>query len=345
MKPSQLIRAITWAIQHGFSYLIVGEPGIGKTDIVHQASQLAKAIMLVMHPAVSDPTDVKGMPFARVNAGGETEAFFIPFAQLKQLMETTVLLVCFIDDLGQAPASVQAAFMQLILARELNGQKISDKVVFMAASNRKGDKAGVTGVLEPVKSRFDAIIPLEADVDDWVQWAINKGNMPSELIAFIRWRGINLLNNFQPTKDLVNSPSPRTVSHVGKMQAAKNADGTIGMPKGLESELIKGAAGAAFASEYIAFLKLYKHLPSIDKIIMTGKGDVPTDPAILYALGSILAEKMTPTNCDNIFHYMESIPDENVAAIVKDATIRNEKLTDTKPYLNWATKHGNLLFN
>ena len=66
----------------------------------------------------------------------------------------------FLDDLGQAPMSVQAAAMQLILARRINGFKISDKVIFMAATNRREDKAGVTGILEPVKSRFAWIVEL-----------------------------------------------------------------------------------------------------------------------------------------------------------------------------------------
>lgn len=341
MKPSQLIDTIQWAIENLFSYLIVGEPGIGKTDIVNQATQMANARMMVMHPVVSDPTDFKGHPYARVSVGGDFEAFFIPFGQLRLLMEATVLTVCFIDDLGQAPATVQAAVMQLLLAREINGVKISDKVVFMAATNRKGDKAGVTGILEPVKSRFTSIINLTVDADDWCQWALTRGNMPTELVSFIRWRPA-LLNDFKPTKDLTNSPSPRTVANVGKMQ---NAGLLTRFNPLVQKELIKGAAGDTFSTEYSAWLDLYKSLPNIDKIIMTGKGDIPTDPAILYAMGSVLAKRMTATNADNIFNYMETIPQENTAIIVKDATIRDESLTDTAAYLKWATNYGNVLFN
>ncbi len=75
-------------------------------------------------------------------------------------MTATKLTACFIDDLGQATPAVQAAAMQLILARTLNGHRVSDHVVFIAATNRRTDRAGVSGILEPVKSRFATLVEL-----------------------------------------------------------------------------------------------------------------------------------------------------------------------------------------
>ena len=92
--------------------------------------------------------------------------------------------------------------MQLILARCINEHKLSPYVTFIAATNRREDKAAVSGLLEPVKSRFAAIVELEVSPDDWVIWALNN-NMPTELIAFIRFRP-DLLDNFQPSKDIVS---------------------------------------------------------------------------------------------------------------------------------------------
>jgi hypothetical protein len=49
------------------------------------------------------------------------------------------------------------------------------------------DRAGVSGILEPVKSRFTTIIEMEPDVDDWTNWATSN-NIRPEIIAFIRIR-------------------------------------------------------------------------------------------------------------------------------------------------------------
>ena len=82
------------------------------------------------------------------------------------------------DDLGQAPPAVQAAAMQLILARRINGSLVSDEVCFVAATNRKNDKAGVARILEPVKSRFAAIVELTPCVEEWATWAADREPAP-----------------------------------------------------------------------------------------------------------------------------------------------------------------------
>ena len=89
------------------------------------------------------------MPFVT-----DGQAEFLPFGDLRALIQADKDTVFFLDDLGQAPPTVQAAAMQLILARRINGHHVSDSVTFIAATNRKQDKAGVSGILEPVKSRF-----------------------------------------------------------------------------------------------------------------------------------------------------------------------------------------------
>lgn len=332
MTPSQLTDALQFFFANKFPVLIKGKPGIGKTDLVAAAAAAANAELIISHPVVSDPTDFKGLPFA---ANGEAD--FLLFGDLRKLIEATVLTVFFIDDIGQATAAVQAACMQLLLAREINGKKISDYVTFAAATNRKEDKAGVSGILEPVKSRFASIVELEVTTEDWVRWALTTGNIPTELISFIRFRP-TLLDDFKPSMDIVNSPCPRTVARVGQMQNA-------GVPKGLEFEVFKGAVGEGFAIEYTSFLKLFTQLPNIDQILMTGDGDVPTDPGILYATSGAIAARITNTNAGNAFKYLDKLPVEIGVACVKDTVTRQKSITQTRAFIQWASDKGNLIFN
>jgi len=332
MTPLQLTSYLQYAITNRFPILIKGKPGIGKSDLVTQAAALANANLIISHPVVSDPTDFKGLPFATKDG----KAQFLPFDELQMLIDADGPTVFFLDDLGQAPASVQAACMQLILARRINGHKVSDHVTFIAATNRKEDKAAVSGLLEPVKSRFASIIELEVTTDDWIKWALNN-NMPIELIAFIRFRP-ELLDNFTPTKDIVNSPSPRTVASVGKQQAA-------GLPPDLEFEVYKGAAGEAFAAEYTGFLQMFRNMPNIDQIILNpGTAAVPTEAAILYGLSGALAHKMNDNNIDSIVTYLNRLPGEMAVCCIKDAVTRKPALTNTRGYIKFATgKTGNMI--
>ena len=111
------------------------------------------------------------------------------------------------------------SFMQLLLARRVNGHALPEHVTFVAATNRRTDRAGVSGILEPVKSRFAAIVELEPNLDDWCQWAFTAG-VPAELIAFLRFRP-DLLCKFTPSADLTNCPLPRTWAHVAQLLALR----------------------------------------------------------------------------------------------------------------------------
>ena len=330
MKPSQLAKVLETAIPAGLPVLIKGAPGVGKSDVVAQACHATGAELVLSHPVVSDPTDYKGLPFAV-----DGKARFLPFGDLEALITADKRTVYFLDDLGQAPPSVQAAAMQLILARRINGHRVSDHVTFLAATNRKADRAGVSGILEPVKSRFATILELEPDLDDWCQWALAEG-LPTELIAFVRFRP-SLLHDFQPTADIVNTPSPRTVANVGRLLS-------LGIPEGLEYDVIAGAAGEGFAAELVAFLRIFQTLPSPDMVLMNpDTADVPTDPATLYALCGALARKASDQTADRLFRYANRLPDEFGVLLVRDAAHNAPEIQSTRACIEWFSTHQDVL--
>lgn len=329
MKASQLKDLLVFAIKNKISILIKGIPGIGKTDIVHAATTEVDADMIVTHPVVSDPTDYKGLPFA----GKDNTAHFLPFGDLQRLIDAKKPTVFFMDDIGQAPASVQAALMQLILARQINGHKISENVTFIGATNRREDKAGVSGLLEPVKSRFRTIVELDVDTDDWCEWAIDN-DLPTELVAFIRWRP-ELLTKFVASKDIVNTSSPRTVTAVGNWQ--KN-----GLPKAMEFEVFKGAAGEGFATEYMGFLKVFRELPSFEEIVMNPKSvPLPKEPSQQYAVSGLLSGRMSEQNIESCLTYLNRMESKEIeVCTIKYAVKRDISIAKTKSYIGWSTKNA-----
>lgn len=328
----KLTRYLVYAIQKNYPVLIKGKPGIGKTDIIESAAAEAKAELIISHPVVSDPTDFKGLPFP--SKDGLT-ADFLPYGDLDKLTKAKKKTVFFLDDLGQAPAVVQAACMQLLLARKINGHAVSPHVVFIAATNRREDKAGVSGILEPVKSRFMTILDLQVDVDDWVRWAIEK-DMPAELTSFVRFRP-SILEGAGASKDIVNTSCPRTIAHVGIQQNS-------GLPEELYSEVFTGAAGPAFSAEYLAFLKMAKELPTLDEIITDpDKAKVSKEPSVNYAIIGGLARRMDDKTIAPIVRYLDRLkPEFNVACMV-DARTRNPQVAKNKAYIAWATKHHQVL--
>jgi hypothetical protein len=330
MKPTQLKALLAKTITARRPVLIKGAPGIGKTDGVVQACQECGADLIISHPVVSDPIDYKGMPFV---TGGKAE--FIPFGDLRQLIEADRLTAYFLDDLGQAPPTVQAAAMQLILGRRINGHKVSDKVCFIAATNRKQDRAGVTGILEPVKSRFATIVELTPDLEDWIAWALKAG-LPTELIAFIRFRP-GLLFDWKPSADITNSPSPRTVANVGALM-------DLQLSPDLEYEAYQGAAGEGFAAELLGFLRIFRNLPNPDTVLLNPEqAQVPTDPATLYALCGALARKASENTMDRLVRYTLRLPAEFQVLLIRDAVHADGQVVNTRAFIDWSSKNADVL--
>lgn len=330
MKPSELQKLLAVAFQNGIKVLIKGAPGIGKTDIVCSAAAAAGAELVIMHPAVSDPVDFKGLP-AIVGSHAE----FLPYGQLRKLVEADKPTVCFIDDIGQAPHAVQAALMQLIQQREIDGHKISDHVVFCGATNDSSHMAGVQSILEPVKSRWHTIVELHADQIEWVRWA-QKNNIREEILAFVMFRGMDVLHAFKPTRELSNSPSPRTVAAAAKLFAAGLHTPTI----------LAGACGEGWAAEFLGFLKVYRSLPDPEDCIKNPtKARVPSsdDAATLFAIAVALSLRATKENFANVTTYLKRLPKEHEVFAVRDALARESALQNTAAFTGWATENIKVL--
>lgn len=329
LRPKQLIALLAAAIPAGLPVLVTGSPGIGKSDIVGKAAADAGADVILSHPVVADPTDAKGLPWPSKDGDSAT---FLPFGDLAQAIKATKPTVWFLDDLGQAPPAVQASFMQLLLARSVNGHALPDCVTFVAATNRRTDRAGVSGILEPVKSRFVTIVELTTDIEDWSEWAFDN-DIPAELIAFLRLR-TDLLNAFQPSADLTNSPVPRTWSNVAKILK-------LGLDDVIQRSAIAGAVGEGQAAEFAGFLRIFKELPTIDEVLNNPKDAIiPDQPASLYAIVTGLGTRCSTKTFPNIAVYAERLAasdhGEFGALLIRDCVRRDKGIMKTQPFVRIA---------
>ena len=346
MGPEKAIRATRFMMKHGLNFLIVGAPGTAKTSIIEQAGEQLGMDVIVFHPVISDPTDFKGMPaIIKVpdNAEDLLMAKFVPFDNLKRLLTASKPTVAFADDLGQAPPMVQAAWMQLLLARKLDDKIVSKHITFVSASNRKEDKAGVQGILEPLKSRFKSIIELVPDHNQWLKdWASKKGGLkPGTPIhpyvrAFVKARGAAHLFNFKGTSDMTNSVCPRTVHSV--------SDIMWGRPdKDLRYGLISGAIGGDWATEFEAFIKIASSLPKISAIIAKpNECPVPSNDnvSVQYAIIETMIDAAQKKTLGSMLTYVARFkPEFQQWFIAQLKDLKPDVLTH-KAYPKWAADHG-----
>lgn len=368
MKYNEFSAFAKKMLEAGLPFLVEGEPGIAKTALITEAAEELGYDIIVTEPAVKSPIDFGGVP-AQVRPSKEdkdAEWDFVPIGDLRRLVKARKPTVFFLDDFGQGSTATQNATCHLIHARRVGEHKLSHHVRICAATNRAKDKSGVSPILEHVKSRFSTIVQLEPDVEAWLQWARNcediglthrEEPMPQVLPAFIAWKGKEMLFNFEPKPGLENSRTPRTVHHVGQLLAA----GVVSEDNAFE--VISRATDKGFATEFLAFLKLWAHLPDPQDIlddpslldtmtfekfvwddrknavVSVGQAPISERPDIAYSLVSKISEVVSKGEMDDYVDLLSRFhkPVEVMGMLMlKD---RNEGHFKTPAFNKWASQN------
>ena len=339
LTPNQLIPLMTDLLKQPRAILLVGAPGMAKTETVRQAAKRLGAALLVEHPLLREPVDYAGLPWVHANGHGP-EVLQLPMAFVRAVTDLAERdpqrpVVVFFDDVGQATAATQAALMQFVQERSFAGQQIPDNVRFVLATNRRKDKAGVGGILAPLTNRL-TVLGVTVDPDSWAEWAHTAG-LPAVLPAYVRFkpdclRDPETLSN----RDIEPFCSARALEALGRYLQAGIS----------ERAVVAGCVGDARATEISAFLKVWQELPDVDDILKRPtKADVPKRdrPDILYALIGSLATHATEKRMKPMADYVRRLPPEFRVAFLKDAVTQHADLARDGAFMGLLMEHKALM--
>lgn len=345
MRPSQIVSAISLLIDAGQPVMIHGSPGVGKSQVIHQVAKDRGIDMIDLRLSQLDPVDLRGVPSvtkSKSSTSGITDwntPAFLP---------TSGHGILFLDEINSAAQATQAAAYQLVLDRKLGDYTLPDGWAIIAAGNRASDRAIVNQMSTALKNRF-AHLNFEVNNEDWAAWAL-RANIAVEVLGFIRFRPM-LLNEFEQRneskeerdrvmrlKDAQAFATPRSWEFLSRAVSQK--------PGGdIEYELYTGIVGEGAAAEFMGYLKYYRDLPNLDSLLMNPKtAKVPEEPATLYALATGLATKATQDNMERVVQYTLRMPAEFQVLLMKDTIVRDDKLSNTKAFNEWAIKNSDIMF-
>jgi len=325
MTPTAVSQALRQlVVEEQQPVFIWGSPGTGKSSVVNQLAAELGIALRDIRALLLDPVDLRGLPF--VGKDGRSQWATPEF--LPQDGEG----ILFLDELNAAPAMVQASCYQLVLDRKVGEYTLPEGWAIVAAGNRDSDRAATTRMPTPLRNRF-VHLDLEVDVQEWSEWAI-KANVRPEVIAFIRFRP-ELLSAFD--RDANAFPSPRSWEFVSRILNSRPDSSA-------EHELIAGAVGTGAATEFSAFLRMFRELPNIDSILLNPTQEpVPENAAAQYAVASALARCASDTNFDRISLYLNRLPTEFRVLCVRDATLRQPGIRSTAGYVRFAVENHHVI--
>lgn len=258
MKMSRLFKYLQMCVKANIIVCLVGSPGIGKTSIWRAIAPVLKRKLLEIHVSGWDGVDVKGFP---VVIDGIPR--FVPFAELAEMLQTNEELIVLFDDLGHGSDDVLKNVMQLIRGK-LGTYEIPENVYICCATNDTTDKAGVRGLIEPLKSSM-VLLNVEHNADDSLAYAI-ANNWDTALINILRFNP-DFWNMPEPTMKLIKTPCPREWERVNKKIAMFNKaqeSGFIDASERFEMEYhaFKGCVGHNAATLYVSQAKIIRELPN-----------------------------------------------------------------------------------
>jgi energy-coupling factor transporter ATP-binding protein EcfA2 len=335
VNTKQATEFITMNIRAGLVTMLHGDPGVGKSAIVHQVAKIFKLKMIDIRLSQVDPTELNG--FGCIQGG---VAKYIPMEMFP--LENTPIpdgyngFMVFLDEFSAAPKSVEAAAYKLTLDRMVGLHKLHPKTAIVCAGNLITSGAIVNRQSTATQSRM-VHLTMTADPIGWVEWA-SKNKLDYRIISYISNLPSNL-HVFDPKHSDKTFACPRTWEFASKIL------GVIGNKPMMEIlPNLAGTLGEGTARQFIAYAETLVDLASIDEIKANPHTAKLSDkPSLRHAASYLVAAHLDEKNIDSVMVYIKRMPMEFQTITLQNSLHRNRSLIDLEPIQDWVIENGEKL--
>lgn len=323
MNSEQLSLALEPILNARKVPMILGAPGVGKSDIIKQKANKAKLKLIDVRLSQCDPVDLNGFP----KLSGD-KATYVPMDVFP--LSTTPIpdgykgWLLFLDEINSASKAVQAAAYKIVLDRMVGQYSLHDKVYIVCAGNRVEDNAVVQELSSALKSRL-ITLNLEPDAEAWLKWGYAH-NIDSNILGFIDFNK-DALHCFDPDSSVNSYACPRTWSMLSDVLRFVPKDK---FKETAYTSLIEGCIGNK-AQEFISYVECAKFIPKIEDILA---GNVSTlevyKPGVKTTIISYINTHSnmitTEQEASNVYNYIQSFGKEYTMSFLLYAPINNPEL-------------------
>jgi hypothetical protein len=325
--------------------MVWGPPGVGKSSIMRAVADSLGIGFIDVRLAQREPVDIRGLPVP-------TDDGVVWQVSAEWPRDPKSRGIILFDEITAADRSLQVAAYEFILDRRLgNLYSVPDGWYICAAGNRAEDRA-VAGTMSSALANRFMHVELQADVGDWVAWAVAQGLHPS-VTGFIRYRPALLFH--QEDENLERGwPTPRAWERVARMLVALDGRG-----EDLVRKAVYGLVGDGAGVEFIAFHKLNENLGDVLRMMLDPS--VPVEipdsadrryamvAATVYHLWRGKGEIDAKARLDGFFRICMELTSDFACVAMTDALGRHDApdaakkasaLLNHPRYAEWKAKYG-----
>lgn len=317
--PGKLPALLSYLYKLKLAGFIWGEPGIGKSESVHQFAKNEDMVLEDVRLTQLDAPDLQGLKWIDEKSG-TTRSYRPEFFPVENIPG-----IVFLDELTAAEPRMQATAYQLVLDRRCGPHILPEKWMVIGAGNSPEDGAISYKMGSALSDRF-VHIHVEANPNDWMEWALEHDIHPA-VLSFIRVKPEYLTTiQGQAKSTQLIAPSPRSWSRVSQVMKSV-AD------KSCNSILINGIVGESAAVEFIHTAEEIADLPSMFDLLnepnsKTAAKMIPNKISCLYGLAySMSSYVTTPTQIDRAMFLFDALRQrKSDLPVAEIETLANEML-------------------
>ena len=338
ISASDMTDALDSVLLSKLTPMLVGSPGIGKSDIVKLTAKKHNLKLIDLRLAQSDPTDLNGFPTLQ-NDGTRMDyapPTTFPLENLDEIPVGYEGWLLFLDEINAAPPAIQAAAYKLVLDRQIGSHNLHKRVAIVCAGNKATDKAIVNRLSTAMQSRM-IHLNLMVDTESWLEWA-NTHNVDHRVISFIKFRP-ELLHKFNPSHADNTFASPRTWEFLSKIIVDKKEFTKT------DHAVLVGTVGEGPATEFRAFCDVYKDLPTIEDMLENPTlVNIPREPGHQYAMTTLISHHANDDTIEALMIVAKKLPIEFQVVVLKDIYSIAPELKKNQIIQDWVSQNADKLF-
>lgn len=286
---------------HGFaqSYMLHGEPGVGKTQIVEALAREIGAKFYDVRLTTIETSDLRGLPYY------DHEKKMTVFYRPEDLPEedANIPSVLFLDELTSASPYLQPTVYGLLQERRVGRHKIPDNCFIVAAGNGTGDGAVAYEMGTAIANRLSHMLVTQ-EAESWVTNFAIPNDIHPAVIAFIKSRpdALHTIQLALKNDDLVAATGR-------SWEAVSNILKTVKNPAS-QKVMVAGRVGSAFAAEFwVVADDVASSVRVLDMFKTSRKDRVAMFPTTLHGLNATAFGVIGNMNAENLETCIEIMAD------------------------------------